>query len=170
MTGQAALCTLPLPLGAPGLAFRPYSGKGRTAARSNVGNPNPQGAEVESANRKPVPRIVNVILGEISLRALRGESNSESSSIGTALALAIRYYLTEKDTYAPGWAYPRFRRELIEGEGVRVQITIDDAPWEALQREADRQGVSAERLAEHAALYFAAHLETGRIGRSVLDE
>ena len=89
---------------------------------------------------------------------------------GPALALAIRYYLTEKDTYAPGWAYPRFRRELIEGEGVRVQITIDDAPWEALQREADRQGVSAERLAEHAALYFAAHLETGRIGRSLLDD
>ena len=80
-----------------------------------------------------MPRIVNVILGEISLRALRGESNSESSSIGPALALAIRYYLTEKDTYAPGWAYPRFRRELIEGEGVQVQITIDDAPWEALR-------------------------------------
>ncbi len=116
-----------------------------------------------------MPRIVNVILGEISLRALRGESNTEATSLGPPLALAIRYYLTEKDA-APGWAYPRFRRELIEGEGVRVQITIDEAPWEALEREADRQGVSAERLAEHAALYFAAHLETGRIGRSVLED
>ncbi len=117
-----------------------------------------------------MPRIVNVILGEISLRALRGEGSPESTSLGFALGLAIRYYLTEKDTYAPGWAYPRFRRDLIEGEGVQVQITIDDAPWEALEREADRQGVSAERLAEHAALYFAAHLETGRIGRSLLDD
>jgi hypothetical protein len=117
-----------------------------------------------------VPRIVNVILGEISLRALRPESRRESSSLGPPLALAIRYYLTEKDTYAPGWAYPRFRRELIDGEGVQVQITIDEAPWEALEREADRQGVPVERLAEHAALYFAAHVESGRIGSSVLED
>ncbi len=117
-----------------------------------------------------MPRIVNVVLGEISLRALRGEGNPESTSLGPALELAIRYYLTEKDSYAPGWAYPRFRRDLVEGEGVKVQITIDDAPWEALEREADRQGVSAARLAEHAALYFAAHLETGRISRSLLDD
>ncbi len=113
---------------------------------------------------------MDVFLGEISLRALRGETRAESGSLGPPLALAIRHYLTEKDSPRAGWAYPRFHRDRVYGEGVQVQITIDEAPWEALEREADRQGVSAERLAEYAALYFAADLETGRLDRSVVDD
>jgi hypothetical protein len=115
-------------------------------------------------------RTVSVVLGEISLRALRGENRTEANSLGAPLALAIRYYLTEKELDRPGWAFPRFRRGRGEAEGVQVQITIDNGPWEALEREADRQGVSAEQLAEHAALYFAADLDTGRLSRSSLDD
>lgn len=118
---------------------------------------------------QPVPRILNVALGEISLRALREECDSEASGLGAPLERAIRYYLTDKDSGRPGWAYPRFRLNRGGGDGVQVRISIDDAPWDALEREAERQGVSAEQLVEHAALYFAADLDNGRLARRERD-
>jgi hypothetical protein len=38
------------------------------------------------------------------------------------------------------------------------------------EAEAGKQGVSAQQLLEHAAFYFAAELDAGRITRRILDD
>jgi hypothetical protein len=74
---------------------------------------------------------------------------------------AILYYLGSREEGRSGWRAPRFRDESkhARGEGVAV----DDETWASLEAEAERQGVTPGRLAEHAVLFYLADLESGRI-------
>jgi hypothetical protein len=56
------------------------------------------------------------------------------------------------------------------GERVTLELEIDSAVWTDFEREAERQGVSPQRLAEHAVLYFAADRDAGRITQRILDD
>jgi hypothetical protein len=42
--------------------------------------------------------------------------------------------------------------------------------WSDLEQEALRQGVTVEQMAEHAAFYFAAELDAGRVTQRILDD
>jgi hypothetical protein len=46
-------------------------------------------------------------------------------------------------------------------------ITFDDFGWEALSREAKLQGTSVEELVYHAAIYYLATPDTGRVSYGV---
>jgi hypothetical protein len=50
----------------------------------------------------------------------------------------------------------------------RLGLDLDAFGWEALEEEARRQGVTVERLVEHAALYYLADLDSGRVAKRVL--
>lgn len=47
---------------------------------------------------------------------------------------------------------------------------MDAKLWADFEREAKRQGVPVERLAEHAALYFAADRDAGRVTQRILED
>ncbi len=47
---------------------------------------------------------------------------------------------------------------------------MDSELWREFEEEAERQGVSVEQLAEHAAFYFAAELDAGRVTQRILDD
>lgn len=83
---------------------------------------------------------------------------------------AIRYYLCETDSDRPGWAYPGFLNPESGGEAVSLSVEIDADVWSDLEREAERQGIPVERLAEHAVLYWIADREAGRITARILDD
>jgi lactam utilization protein B len=82
----------------------------------------------------------------------------------------IRFYLKEKGANGIGWSYPDLLREGRREEEVEVEIEIDDQLWRQMEEEAARQGVSVTQLLEHAALYYAAELDAGRLTERILDD
>jgi hypothetical protein len=82
----------------------------------------------------------------------------------------IRFYLSERGGEAAGWAYPDLLRQGRPEEEVEVELEIDESLWGQMEREAERQGVTVTQLLEHAALYYAAELDAGRLTERILDE
>lgn len=113
---------------------------------------------------------VVVRLGAFSLESLEGDPALGSSGRSSLLMQAIRFYLADQDAKRPGWSYPGFRRSNGQAQvTTAVEVEIDDATWASFVREAERQSVSADQLAEHAAFYFAAERHSGRLARRVVD-
>jgi hypothetical protein len=82
----------------------------------------------------------------------------------------IRFYLRERGGGGAGWAYPGLFRRRRPEEEVEVELEIDDSLWDEVEREAERQDVAVAQLLEHAALYYAAELDAGRLTERILDE
>lgn len=82
----------------------------------------------------------------------------------------IRFYLREKEGEDAGWAYPDLLRQGRPEEEVEVELEIDESLWGQMEREAERQHVTVTQLLEHAALYYAAELDAGRLTERILDE
>lgn len=82
----------------------------------------------------------------------------------------IRFYLKERGSDVPGWSYPDLLREGHPEEEVEVELDIEDSLWREVRLEAARQHVSVTQLLEHAALYYAAELDAGRLTERILGE
>ena len=82
----------------------------------------------------------------------------------------IRFYLKERAGERAGWAYPDLMREGRPEEEVEVELEIDNSLWGQMENEAERQQVTVTQLLEHAALYYAAELDAGRLTERILDE
>lgn len=115
-------------------------------------------------------RSVTVRLGGFACAALAEEEGVDPAQIPSAAVQAIRCYLNDKGTGGPGWLYPGFMRGGDNGDDVELQLSIDGDLWRSLEDEAERQGVSAQKMVEHAVLYFAAETDAGRITRRILDD
>jgi hypothetical protein len=113
---------------------------------------------------------VTVELGEFALRALAGEMERRSDQITGRMIRAINYYLSDADTDHPGWKYPGFLRGREVGETRDLELTINEDLWGEFEAAAEKQGVSARQLAEHAALYYAAELNAGRVTERILGD
>lgn len=85
-------------------------------------------------------------------------------------ALVRSYYLNDRNCGRPGWHYPRFRVTERAAAG-RPEVTAgeNDLSQLAFAREAERQGVTSERLFQHALLYYLADLHSGRVARRTAD-
>jgi hypothetical protein len=82
----------------------------------------------------------------------------------------IRFYLKERGRGGTGWSYPDLLREGHPEEEIEVELDIEDSLWRDVRLEAARQHVSVTQLLEHAALYYAAELDAGRLTERILDE
>jgi hypothetical protein len=82
----------------------------------------------------------------------------------------IRFYLKERGGGGPGWSYPDLLRGGRPEEEVEVELDIEDSLWREMRLEAARQHVSVTQLLEHAALYYAAELDAGRLTERILGE
>jgi hypothetical protein len=86
------------------------------------------------------------------------------------LALAIAFYLADRDANREGWAYPGFLPADPTPGGETLAVEIEPQLWNDLMVEAERQGVTVDRLAGHAVIYLAAELDSGRATERILDE
>jgi hypothetical protein len=77
-------------------------------------------------------------------------------SLSDAIRDAARFYLGDRDSGRPAWRLPRFARARDRGPAAELEIELDDETWDALDREARRQGVPTLVLLQHAVLYFLA--------------
>jgi hypothetical protein len=105
-------------------------------------------------------RQVIVVVSELAFEAIAGEGADS----------ALRYYLGDRGTNRPAWPYPGFLRGSETQRDKQVALEVDEDLWRDFSGEADRQGVTVEQLVEHAAFYFAAELDAGRITQRILDD
>jgi hypothetical protein len=115
-------------------------------------------------------RSVTVHLSEFVCSVVAGEGDGNRKRLAEKVVEAVRCYLGDRGTYGPGWAYPRFLREEEHPEEVALRLEIDSELWDLLEEEAERQGVSAQKMVSHAALYVAGEVDAGRATRRILDD
>lgn len=118
---------------------------------------------------KATKRSLTLRLGALCVETLAGEDGQGSERVPARLVRAVRFYLADKGSNQPGWAYPGFLSDK-EVEGVDLELTVEENLLRALKQEAYRQGVSVSQLAEHAVLYYAAEQDAGRITQRILDD
>lgn len=83
-----------------------------------------------------------------------------SGSRALALRTAARYYLSDAQSGRAAWKVPKLLRDAPSGEPLEVEV--DDESRAGLEREARRQEVSIDLLAQHAVTYFLTDHATGR--------
>lgn len=118
---------------------------------------------------KPVKRSFNLRLSEFSLEAIAGEESRDSERISARLVQAFRLYLSDRGSGELGWAHPAFLFDKAP-RTVELELVVDEGLLRALEEEAGRQEVSVSQIAGHAALYYAAELDAGRLTQRVLED
>ena len=113
-------------------------------------------------------RSVTVTVSQFAFEALGGEQQRDSAS--AKAESAVRVYLGDKETGQPTWPYPKFLGASETREGVGLELGVNPDLWLQFEAEAKKQRVSAQQLLEHAAFYFAAELDAGRITQRILDD
>ena len=113
-------------------------------------------------------RQVTVVLSDLAFRSLlQGESEAQAP---LRVESALRCYLGDKGTSRAAWPYPGFLRGSESQADVEVELDLESGLWRAFEEEAAAQSVSVEQLAEHAAFYFAAELDAGRLTQRILED
>lgn len=113
-------------------------------------------------------RPVSVTLSELALEALAGEK--DRATVPSRLESAVRCYLRDRGTDSPAWPFPDFLRgSEVQGDAM-VELDVADDLWLEFGEEAASQGVTVDQLAEHAAFYFAAEVDAGRVTNRILDD
>ena len=113
-------------------------------------------------------RWVTVHLSGFACEALAGGGGADKERVPARVIGAIRCYLNDRDAEESGWSYPHFLPQERPAEEVALRLNVDDDLWSSLEEEAERQHVSAEAMVEHAAFYFAAEMNAGRLTRRIL--
>jgi hypothetical protein len=113
---------------------------------------------------------VTVRLSQLAFEALAAEEPSGSPRAPVRTGSAVRIYLNDKGTDRPAWPYPGFLKGSDTQEDVGLELQVDPDIWLQFEAEAGRQGVSTQQLLEHAAFYFAAELNAGRVTQRILDD
>lgn len=109
--------------------------------------------------------------GMLAPKHRRGTGSGGSRPSSEDVVRVIRFYLREKEGEGIGWAYPDlFRQRRTEGAEMDIELEIDESLWGRMEREAERQHVTATQLLEHAVIYYAAELDAGRLTERILDE
>jgi ADP-ribose pyrophosphatase YjhB (NUDIX family) len=106
---------------------------------------------------------VTVSLSTSSIDLLMAAGDPDEDP-GGRLVAAVVYFLAEGGSDVAGGAYPEFRREQDGMQARDFELAIPADLWRRFTAEAERQRVSPDRMLEHAALFFAAHADAGRLG------
>jgi hypothetical protein len=115
-------------------------------------------------------RPVTVRLSQLAFEALAAEAPSGSPRAPVRTESAIRIYLSDKGAGRPAWPYPGFLRGSETQEDLELELEVDPGLWLLFEAEAERQSVSVQQLLEHAAFYFAAELNAGRVTQRILKD
>jgi hypothetical protein len=109
-----------------------------------------------------------VRLGPIAAKALSGSGQPDQDTIERTLGRAIAYYLGPGRGSAAGWAFPKFLVPAAEPSG-SAAVPLGRAAWDEIAIEAERQAIEPDSLVQHAALFYGAARDAGRLPDGDLD-
>jgi hypothetical protein len=112
---------------------------------------------------------VQVKLGALAAHSLAASDDPDPERLTLLLPRAIRFYFEEREGGQPGWRYPSFLDDGAAANGGRA-VSLPEDLWQQLQAEAERQGVDPEDLLQHAAFYYGAARDEGRLTRRIAEE
>ena len=115
-------------------------------------------------------RTLNLEMDPFGRTTIESQAERHAVKLGDLLRQAVHYYLSDEDSGRVGWRYPRFRRGAEGGgEEFDVVVDVDEVTWRRFTVAAEAQSVPLERLLEHAALYFVADVNSGRVTARILE-
>jgi hypothetical protein len=123
-----------------------------------------------SAGPGPPRRKIPVPVRQFAAAALSAAGEPTQEGLERTLSQAVHYYLSEGEPRPPGWAVPKFLFEDAASDGHDLEVPLEPEAWQLLLEEAKRQEVEPDRLLQHAALYFAAARDSGRLTGWILEE
>jgi hypothetical protein len=130
-------------------------------------SPSPSRDRDRDRDRGRSRRVVSVGLSQL---AFDGLAASDRAAAAVRLQSAVRCYLGDRGANQAAWPYPAFLRGSEPQVDVKLALEIKDDLWHSFEAEAARQDVSPQQLLEHAAFYFVAELDAGRITQRILDD
>ena len=110
-----------------------------------------------------------ITFDEFGWSALEERAAEERMGLEDLLALALTYYEGELSSGRVAIDVPRFRRSPAAGEARTLRIPVDDETMRRLEQEAERRGVSVERLCEHASIVLLADLDSGKVAERIIE-
>jgi hypothetical protein len=128
-----------------------------------TGTPNDTSAT--SSPQRAIAAIA-VRLGPMAAQALSASGTPRPERLERTLVQAIAYYVGPGRGTA-GWAFPKFLVTDAEPTGA-IAVQLERVAWEEIASEADRQGVEADALVQHAALFFGAARDAGQLTDRIL--
>jgi hypothetical protein len=115
-------------------------------------------------------RLLTLSLEEFGASTLEGEAERLSVTPAELARQAVRYYLSDRGSGRMALRVPRLSGGAAREPAMKLELELDEDVWRELDGEAQRQGVSLERLLEHAVVYFLADLDAGRVERRMLGD
>jgi|SRR5215470_12659569 len=112
---------------------------------------------------------MKITFDEFGWSALEERAAEERLGLEGLVSLALTYYESELSSGRAAIEVPRFRRRPNGGETRDMAISIDQASMRRLREEAERRGVSLERLCEHACMLLLADLDSGQVAERVIE-
>lgn len=100
-------------------------------------------------------------------RALEDQARADGVALTHLVSLSCSYHESQLADDRVATSVPRFRPRPVNGETRTLSLELDEGSLQGIQQEAERQGVSLERLCEHAALLYLADLDAGRVAERV---
>ena len=121
------------------------------------------------------PRLAENVRLEISIRldefgwsALEDHARGEGIELERLVALACSYYESELAAGRTATRVPRFGKPAAERESRTLVLELNARTLKGLEQEAERQGLPLERLVEHAAIFYLADLDAGRVAERII--
>lgn len=128
-----------------------------------------EGSEV-ARNDSAEKQHVTVALSQLAYEALTGDEAGSTAQASVRMESALRCYLGDKGAKRPAWPYPGFLRGSEPRRDVEFKFEVDEGLWREFEAEAAAQEASVDQLAEHAAFYFAAEADAGRLTERILKD
>lgn len=111
-------------------------------------------------------RSLTLALDDFGQATLQVEAGRLALSTAELVGQATEYYLEDRPSRRPALRVPRFSRDPAE-KTIELELDLDHHTWDEVESESKRQGVTVERLVEHAALYLMADLDSGRVATRI---
>ena len=111
---------------------------------------------------------MSITLDEFGWSALEDHARAEGLELDRLIALACGYYESELADGRTATRVPRFGKPVTERESRALVIELDARTLKRLEQEAERQGLGRERLVEHAAIFYLADLDAGRVAERII--
>jgi hypothetical protein len=99
----------------------------------------------------------------MAAKAVAAADSPDAERLSILLPQAVRFYLGEREGGHPSWRYPSFLDGGAAATAGSCTVNLDEELWQQLRAEAERQEASPEGLLQHAALYYGAARDDGRL-------